>query len=156
VDRRRIALVEPGMPAAPIHHDGKPLDDDAVTSLVANVRASATRATSAALDELTAALPDRIEFYGFLTANFRTEEELPLHRYFSEDSMILERSMTGTVIGEILGIPGNGRPRHLPRHPRLRLPRRPRRPGAGVDRQCRHRRPADADYPENLRISSRA
>ena len=60
VDRRRIALVEPGMPAAPIHHDGKPLDDDAVAALVADVRASATRATSAALDELSAALSDPI------------------------------------------------------------------------------------------------
>jgi len=49
------------------------------------------------------------EFYGFLTANFRTEEELPLHRYLLDDSMILEQSMTGTVIGEMLGIPGNGR-----------------------------------------------
>jgi steroid delta-isomerase-like uncharacterized protein len=49
------------------------------------------------------------EFYGFLTANFRTEDEQPLHRYFSADSMILEQSMTGTVIGELLGIPGNNR-----------------------------------------------
>ncbi len=48
-------------------------------------------------------------FYGFLTANFRTEEEEPLHRFFSGDTMLLEQSMTGTVIGEMLGIPGNGR-----------------------------------------------
>jgi hypothetical protein len=27
VDRRRIDLIEPGMPTAPIHHEGKPLDD---------------------------------------------------------------------------------------------------------------------------------
>ena len=56
VDRRRLALVEPGMPAAPIHHEGKPLDDDSVASLVASVRASARRATSASLDELAAAI----------------------------------------------------------------------------------------------------
>ena len=49
------------------------------------------------------------EFYAFLTANFRTEDEQPLHRYFSGDSMILEQAMTGTVIGEMLGIPGNNR-----------------------------------------------
>ncbi len=49
------------------------------------------------------------EFYGFLAANFRTEDEQPLHRYFSGDSMILEQSMTGTVTGEFLGFPGNGR-----------------------------------------------
>ena len=49
------------------------------------------------------------EFYQFLTANFRTEEEEPLNRFFDGDSMILEQKMTGTVIGEMLGIPGNGR-----------------------------------------------
>lgn len=49
------------------------------------------------------------DFYAFLTANFRTEEETPLHRWFSGDTMLLEQMMTGTVIGEMLGIPGNGR-----------------------------------------------
>ena len=49
------------------------------------------------------------EFYTFLTANFRTENESPLHRYFSGDTMVLEQTMTGSVIGEMLGIPGNGR-----------------------------------------------
>ena len=57
VDRRRIELIEPGMPTAPIHHEGKPLDDAAAAALVAKVRASAIRATSASLDQLTAALP---------------------------------------------------------------------------------------------------
>jgi hypothetical protein len=56
VDRRRIELIEPGMPSAPIHHEGKPLDDAATVALVAKVRASAVRATSAALDELAAAV----------------------------------------------------------------------------------------------------
>jgi steroid delta-isomerase-like uncharacterized protein len=49
------------------------------------------------------------EFYQFLTANFRTEEEEPLNRFFDGDTMIIEQNMTGSVIGEILGIPGNGR-----------------------------------------------
>jgi steroid delta-isomerase-like uncharacterized protein len=49
------------------------------------------------------------DFYQFLTANFRTEEEEPLNRFFDADTMILEQNMTGTVIGEMLGIPGNGR-----------------------------------------------
>ena len=49
------------------------------------------------------------QFYGYLTANFRTEDEEPRHRYFSGDSMILEQVMTGTVTGEMLGIPGNDR-----------------------------------------------
>ncbi|MEV4075127.1 hypothetical protein [Nonomuraea fuscirosea] len=57
VDRRRIELVEPGVPAAPVHHDGKPLDDGAFSALVARVRASALRATAVSLDELAAALP---------------------------------------------------------------------------------------------------
>jgi steroid delta-isomerase-like uncharacterized protein len=49
------------------------------------------------------------QFYQFLTANFRTEEEVPLNRFFDGDTMILEQSLTGTAIGEILGVPGNGR-----------------------------------------------
>jgi GNAT superfamily N-acetyltransferase len=60
VDRRRIELIEPGMPTTPIHHEGKPLDDVAAAELVAQVRASAIRATSAALDELATALPEPI------------------------------------------------------------------------------------------------
>ncbi|WP_431926027.1 hypothetical protein [Nonomuraea jabiensis] len=60
VDRRRIELIEPGVPAAPIHHDGRHLDDAAASALVARVRASAARATSAALDELASALPEPI------------------------------------------------------------------------------------------------
>ena len=49
------------------------------------------------------------EFYTFLTANFRTEHEAPLTRCFTGDTMFLEQTMTGTVIGAMLGIPGNGR-----------------------------------------------
>ena len=69
VDRRRIELIEPGLPAAPIHHEGgphllhrsaEPLDDDALAALVADVRASVVRATSAALDELATASPEPI------------------------------------------------------------------------------------------------
>ncbi|HWD56564.1 MAG TPA: hypothetical protein VG346_15675 [Acidimicrobiales bacterium] len=69
VDRRRIALIEPGLPAAPIHHEGgahplhgsgEPLDDDTLAALVAAVRASATRATSHSLDELATAVPEAI------------------------------------------------------------------------------------------------
>lgn len=60
VDRRRIELVEPGMSAAPIHHESKRLDVAATAALVATVRASVVRATSAALDELAGALPEPI------------------------------------------------------------------------------------------------
>jgi hypothetical protein len=57
VDRRRIELIEPGGTPAPIHYDSKRLDVAATAALVARVRASAVRATSAALDELADALP---------------------------------------------------------------------------------------------------
>jgi predicted ester cyclase len=49
------------------------------------------------------------KFYRFLTAIFRTEHEEPLNRFFDGDTMILEQNMTGAVIGEMFGIPGNGR-----------------------------------------------
>jgi hypothetical protein len=69
VDRRRIELIEPGMPTAPIHHEGgpyvlhrsaEPLDDNALAALVTDVRASVVRAASAALDELATVLPEPI------------------------------------------------------------------------------------------------
>ena len=60
VDRRRIELIEPGIATAPIHHEGKPLSDDATAALVAQVRASVVRATSASLDQLARALPEPI------------------------------------------------------------------------------------------------
>jgi len=61
VDRRRIALVEPGMTDAPIHYESKHLDVAATTALVAEWRASVQRATASALDELAAELPGAIE-----------------------------------------------------------------------------------------------
>ena len=69
VDRRRIELIEDGLPTAPVHHMGgahpmhstsAPLDDDALAALVADVRASVVRAASTALDDLAAALPEPI------------------------------------------------------------------------------------------------
>lgn len=70
VDRRRIELIEAGLPPAPVHHEGgphelhrrgDPLTDEALAALVAEVRASVVRATAAALDELALALPEPIE-----------------------------------------------------------------------------------------------
>src|SRR5215831_889832 len=55
VDRRRLELIEPGVPAAPIHNEGRRLDDAAAAVLVAAVRAAA-----ASLDELTTVLPEPI------------------------------------------------------------------------------------------------
>jgi hypothetical protein len=69
IDRRRIELLEPGLPAAPIHHEGgphllhqsgEPLDDHALAELVTEVRASVVRTASAALDNLALALAEPI------------------------------------------------------------------------------------------------
>ena len=49
------------------------------------------------------------DFYRYLTANFRTDDEQPLHQFATDEALVLEQHMSGTVIGEILGIPGNGR-----------------------------------------------
>ena len=62
-------MIGPGLPPAPIHHEGgafplhrtgEELDDAALAALVSDVRASARRATSDALDELVAAVPEPI------------------------------------------------------------------------------------------------
>lgn len=62
-------MIEPGLSSAPIHHDGgphllhrraKPLDDDALAELVANVRASVVRTASLELDKLSTSLPEPI------------------------------------------------------------------------------------------------
>jgi hypothetical protein len=69
VDRRRMELIGPGVPAAPVHHlggphllhrQGEPLDDRALAAAVADVRGAVARATSAALDDLAAALPEPV------------------------------------------------------------------------------------------------
>jgi len=60
VDRRRLELVEPGCSPAPMHYDSHGLDLAATATLVATVRASVVRTTSAAFDELEAALPEPV------------------------------------------------------------------------------------------------
>ena len=60
VDRRRIELIEPGLPTAPIEHDASLLSEHAAEKMVAEVRASARRATSASLDQLAASLAEPI------------------------------------------------------------------------------------------------
>ena len=48
-------------------------------------------------------------FYHHLIANFRTEGWEVVHRIQANDAVILEQAMTGTVIGSLLGFPGNDR-----------------------------------------------
>lgn len=66
VDRRRIELVAPDLPAAPVHHEGgphdmhrsgPPLSDDELAALVARVRASVAACAASALATLAAELP---------------------------------------------------------------------------------------------------
>lgn len=65
VDRRRVELLAPGLPVAPVHHEGgahevhrrgPELDDAALSALVRDVHASAVRATASALDSLPAGI----------------------------------------------------------------------------------------------------
>jgi hypothetical protein len=70
VDRRRIELIEPDLPVAPIHHEGgqhllhrsgQPIDDHGLAELTTQVRASVLRVGSEALDNLERSLPAPIE-----------------------------------------------------------------------------------------------
>ncbi|MGE0879966.1 MAG: hypothetical protein AB7L13_22350 [Acidimicrobiia bacterium] len=70
VDRRRVELVEPGLPSAPIHHEGgawamhssgAAIDDAGLARLVRDVRASVRRSTEVALRDLAATLDGPIE-----------------------------------------------------------------------------------------------
>ena len=65
LDRRRLKLIEEGLPAAPIHHEGgthemhaagTQLDDDALATLVARVRQSVITMAETSLDEVAAAV----------------------------------------------------------------------------------------------------
>ena len=49
-------------------------------------------------------------FYTYLTANIRTTGEKPLHVFATESgAIVMEAEMSADVIGEFLGLPGNGR-----------------------------------------------
>lgn len=49
------------------------------------------------------------DFYVQLTANFLAETWSERRRFVTDDAMILEQDMTGTVTGSMLGVPGRGR-----------------------------------------------
>jgi steroid delta-isomerase-like uncharacterized protein len=54
-------------------------------------------------------VPAALEFYRDLVKNFGTENEDRVRTYYAEDAITIENLMTGTVTGELLGFPGNGR-----------------------------------------------
>lgn len=61
LDRRRIALVEEGLPMLPHHSEGQRLPLDQAVALVERVHASALRQARIALDALAGSLPGRVD-----------------------------------------------------------------------------------------------
>ena len=57
LDRRRVELVDDGLPKLPHHHEGQGLALDAAVAFVERVRASAERHAVLALDAITMAVP---------------------------------------------------------------------------------------------------
>lgn len=80
VDRRRIELVDNGLPAAPVHYENHRLDDGAMAALIATVRASAARVSAAALDELAAVLPEPVASISLRTWPLDFPQELTVQR----------------------------------------------------------------------------
>ena len=114
VDRRRIELIEPGVPTAPIHHEGgphllhrlaEPLDDNALAALVADVRASAVRATSAALDEIATALPEPIVSMSLRAWPADFPEDIAVQRHVPYESRA-DSVMYRQVLAELAGARG--------------------------------------------------
>ena len=48
-------------------------------------------------------------FYEYLGGNFHTESMEVTHQYYGDAFCVVEHATTGTVPGEFLGVPGNGR-----------------------------------------------
>ena len=80
VDRRRIELVEPDVSPAPIHYVSARLDVASTAALVTKVRASVARASSAALEELAAALPAAVLSISLRTWPFDFPDEIAVQR----------------------------------------------------------------------------
>lgn len=48
-------------------------------------------------------------FYEYLTQNVKTEAMVVTRSYYGHDFCVIEHDATGTVPGEFLGVPGNGK-----------------------------------------------
>ena len=99
-DRRRIELVEPGVSPAPIHYDRGRLDVAGLTALVADVRASVLRATSAAFDELADSLPAPIVSVSLRTWPLDFPEDIATQRqvpYEARADAIMYRQVLAEV-----------------------------------------------------------
>ena len=100
VDRRRIELLEPGVPNMPVHHPRPGLSLAEIEALVALVRASAERAIAASLDALTAALPGPITSVHVraLPAGFPTEIAVQLRPpYEARADAIMYRQVFASI-----------------------------------------------------------
>ena len=103
VDRRRLELLEPGVTAAPIHHDSARLDVPETEELVARVRASVGRAATAALDELAAALPGPVESLSLRTWPPDCPDDISVQRrspYEARADAIMYRQILADVAAE--------------------------------------------------------
>jgi hypothetical protein len=80
VDRRRIELIEPGISPAPMHYESRRLDVTATSALVEKARVSVSRAASAALDEIAAALPAPIRSISLRAWPLDFPEDIALQR----------------------------------------------------------------------------
>jgi hypothetical protein len=95
-DRRRLELIEPGMPVAPIEHESNGLDDAAAVALVTKVRASAMRAASASLDQLAIELPEPIVSISLRSWPLDFPDDIALQRnapYQSQADSIMYRQV---------------------------------------------------------------
>lgn len=100
VDRRRIELLESGMPSMPIHHAPQGSSLGEVEALVTRVRASAERATAASLEALAAALPESVTSVHLraLPAEFPTDIAVQLRApYDSHADGIMYRQVLAAV-----------------------------------------------------------
>lgn len=106
VDRRRIELLGPGPPNAPVHHPDQGLGLADVEDLVARVRASAARMTSASLDELAAAPPGPVESVHLraLPAGFSTDIAVLLRAPYEAraDAIMYRQVRRGTRVATAL------------------------------------------------------
>jgi hypothetical protein len=99
-DRRRIALVEDHVTAAPMHYDSRHLDVAGTAALVAKVRASAARSTSAAFDALAAVMPEPIVSISLRTWPLDFPDDIATQRrapYESRADAIMYRQVLAEV-----------------------------------------------------------
>jgi hypothetical protein len=102
-DRRRIALVEDHLTAAPMHYDSRHLDVAGTVALVAKVRASAARAASTAFDALAVAVPEPIVSISLRTWPTDFPDDIATQRrapYESRADAIMYRQVLADVAHE--------------------------------------------------------